>query len=382
MKKGISSIDVRQRNRGFVLRSVITADQASRASVTKEIGLTKMAVSNIVSELIEEGYLTELHAIPGGVGRNPVLLDIAPESPLLAGVYLSRDRLSVILTDLKLTVLHRNSTALAAETAESLRDKLLALTEQILSLAPRRVLGFGVSAIGLLDIEHGVLLNPHNFYGIQNFPIVKLLEEWYELPVFLHNDMKAAALAEKLFGKMKKEQNFIYLGLSNGIGAGIMVDGRLFGSDATGEIGHLSLDEQGLPCNCGRKGCLETYASLPIVLDRLKEACGLPDLSPEEFPQVLEDWRAVPVMEDVMEKLASALIDMVNLMDTDAIIIGHEGCFIPQRYFSLLEDEVNLHMFAAGYKKISVMPSFFGTEAPLFGSVCCVLDALFSGCPL
>lgn len=379
MKKGIGSIDVRQQNRGFVLRSVITSEQASRASVTKEIGLTKMAVSNIVSELIEEGFLTELHAIPGGVGRNPVLLDISPQAPLLAGVYLSRDRLSVILTDLKLQILYRLTTALASETAESLRDKLKSLTQQMVAFAPRRILGIGVSAIGLLDIKRGVLLNPHNFYGIRNFPITRLLEEWYHLPVFLHNDTKASALAEKLFGRMKKEQNFIYIGLSNGIGAGIMVDGRLFGSDAAGEIGHVSLDEQGPLCSCGRHGCLETYASMPIVLSRLTEACGFPGLTPEKLPQVMEDWRAVPVMETVMEKLASALIDMVNLMDTNAIIIGHEGNFISQQYLSLLEDEINLHMFAAGYKKINVLPSFFGAEAPLFGSVCCVLDALFSG---
>ena len=178
---------------------------------------------------------------------------------------------------------------------------------------------------------------------------------------------------------MKQEQNFIYIGLSNGIGAGIIVDGRLFGSDAAGEVGHISLDEKGPLCGCGRHGCLETYASMPIVLARIKEACGITALTPEQLPQTLKDWRAVPVMEDVMEKLAFSLTNMVNLMDTNAIIIGHEGNFIPQQYLSLLEDEINLHMFAAGYKKISVFPSFFGTEAPLFGSVCCVLEALFSG---
>ncbi len=379
MKQGVSSIDVRGQNRGFVLRSIITSAQASRASVTKEIGLTKMAVSNIVGELIEDGFLAELHAIPGGVGRNPVLLDISPEAPLLAGVYLARSSLSVILTDLKLQVLYRQTTPLVAETAESLRDKLQALTEQLFAAAPRRILGIGVSAIGLLDIKRGVLLNPHNFYGIRNFPIVKLLEEWYHLPVFLHNDTKSSALAEQLFGEMKQEQNFIYIGLSNGIGAGIMVDGKLFGSDAAGEIGHLSLDEKGPLCECGRRGCLETYADIPILLARLAEACALPTVTAEQLPQILEDWRAVPVMEEVMEKLASALIDMVNLMDTDAIVIGHEGSLVPQRYLTLLEDELNLRMFAAGYKKIHVLPSHFGAEAPLFGSVCCVLDALFSG---
>lgn len=382
IKKGINSYDIKQTNRGLVLKMVSVENRLSRSTIAKQIGLTKMAVSNIVAELMEDGYLTETQAAPvSGAGRNPVLLDIAPHAPLVAGVYLSRDSLSVICTDLKLQEKYRQSVALCNETAESLRDKLRALTDDMLAAQTEKVLGIGVSAIGLLDIRLGLLLNPRNFFGIQNFPIVRLLKEWYGLPVLLHNDMKAAALAEKLFGRWKNTNNFIYLGITNGIGSGIISDGQLFrdSCDTAGEIGHLSLDMNGPVCSCGRRGCLEAYISMPLILKRIQKACDLPSLTADRLGEIADDWRAIPILEDMTDKLAFALTDMVNLLDTEVIIIGHEGSYLPSRYLEQLSDEINLHIFSAGYKKIEVCSSSFGTEAPLLGSVCCVLASLFSG---
>ena len=79
------------------------------------------------------------------------------------------------------------------------------------------------------------------------------------------------------------------------------------------------------------------------------------------------------------DKLAFALTDMVNLLDTEVIIIGHEGSYLPQQYLDRLSDEINLSIFSSGYKRVEICPSSFGTEAPLFGSACCVLASLFSG---
>ena len=380
-KKGFNGADVKQRNRGLVLRQVASSRQVSRASITKSIGLTKMAVSNIVSELMDQHYLTETElAVTQGAGRTPVLLDIAEDAPLIAGIYLSRDALSGIVTDLKLNVLFEQTQPLRNETAESLEEKLSVLTDALLSFQPNRLLGIGVSAIGLLDRRQGVLLNPRNFFGIQNFPIVRLLREQSGLPVLLHTDMKAAALAERLYGDYRRH-NFIYLGITNGVGSGIISDGKLFhdGNDAAGEIGHLSVDPNGPICSCGRRGCLELYAGMPVVLKRLEEACGVTDLTPKDLEKLSEDWRANAILEEVVEKIATALIDLINLLDADAVLIGHEGSYLPKKYLEMLKDEVNLGIFSAGYKQVEIRLASFGERAPLLGSACCVLDALFAG---
>ncbi len=380
-KKGFNGADVKQRNRGLVLRQVAVNRQVSRASITKSIGLTKMTVSNIVSELIDQRFLTETEpAVAEGAGRNPVLLDIAPDAPKVAGIYLSRDSLSGIVTDLRLQVLYETSCPLKNETAESLEEKLAQLTAKLLAFGSGNLLGLGVSAIGLLDRKQGLLLNPRNFFGIQNFPIVRLLTEQSGLPVRIHTDMKAAALAERLYGGYRRH-NFIYLGITNGVGSGIISDGKLFrdGNDAAGEIGHLSVDPNGGVCSCGRRGCLELYAGMPRILERLESVCETHGLTPQDLNRLSEDWRAHAVLEEIVEKLASALIDYINLLDTDAILIGHEGGYLPQKYLEMLKDEINLRICSTGYKQVEVRPASFGERAPLLGSACCILDPLFAG---
>lgn len=382
MKKGMNDADIKLTNRGLVLRQVATSRQASRISITNTIGLTKMTVSNIVSELIEKGYLTETRpAVTTGVGRVPMLLDIAADSPVAAGIYLSRDAVSGIVSDLKLRILYEESIPLREETAESLQEKLHLLTDHLLHCQERPLIGIGVSAIGLLDIKRGLLLNPKNFFGIRNFPIVRLLREQSGLPVTLCNDMNAAALAERLYGICRNRNDFIYLGISNGIGAGIMSGGQLLRADsnAVGEMGHLSIDPNGPECSCGRRGCLEVYASIPVILSRLKKACGLETLRADQFDEISADWRADAVFEDVILKLACALTDMINLLDMETVVVGHEGSYLPRRYLKTLEEEIGVHIFSAGYKNIEVLPSAFGIRAPLFGSVCCLFNALFSG---
>lgn len=380
-KKGFNGADVKQRNRGLVLRQVAVSEQVSRASITKSIGLTKMAVSNIVAELIEQGYLTETEpAFAQGAGRNPVLLDISEDAPLIAGIYLSRDALSGIVTDLKLRVVFEKAQPLWNETSESLQEKLFHLTEELLGFQPNRLLGIGVSAIGLLDRRQGLLLNPRNFFGIQNFPILRLLEEQSELPIVLHTDMKAAALAERLYGSYRRH-NFIYLGITNGVGSGIISNGTLLhdGNDAAGEIGHVSVDPTGPLCSCGRRGCLELYAGMPTILKRLEDACEVTDLTPAGIEALSTDWRANAILEEVVEKIAIGLIDMINLLDSDAVLVGHEGSYLPEKYLEMLKDEINLRIFSAGYKQVEIRRASFGERAPLLGSACCLLDALFSG---
>ena len=118
---------------------------------------------------------------------------------------------------------------------------------------------------------------------------------------------------------------------------------------------------------------------MPLILNRIKKACNMSSLTADQLRMVADDWRAIPILEDMTDKLAFALTDMVNLLDTEVIIIGHEGSYLPQQYLDRLSDEINLSIFSSGYKRVEICPSSFGTEAPLFGSACCVLASLFSG---
>ena len=385
-RKGLNNTHLKYRNRGIALQLIATSAQ-SRADITKRIGLTKMAITNIVGELIEEGYIVETETEEkNSVGRTPVLLDIAPSAPVALGVYISRNEVCVLVSDIKSRALYMDKKELIKENAESLMEKVFSLLDSALSFLKKhspksRVLGIGVSSIGPLDPMNGVILSPAGFFGIGELPIAGLLKERYNLPVAVHNDMDASAVAEKLYGNGNLYDSFLYLGITNGIGSGIIFNRRLYhsGGISGGEIGHMSINFDGPLCNCGNRGCLETYATMPIILDKMQNATGLARITPEEFEMLARDPGCDAILYDMAEKLSVALVNAINLLDVQAVIIGHEGAHIPLPYLKQMEENINRRILGAGYRNVPVIRSYFGSRAPLMGSVALIFERLFGG---
>jgi len=385
-RKGLNNTHLKYRNRGIALQLIATSP-LSRAEITKKMGLTKMAITNIVSEMIEEGYIVETEIEEKtSVGRNPVLLDIASTAPVAAGVYISRNKVGVLLSDIKLRPLYMDKKELESEDADSLGEKIFTLLDNAFAFFRKhhpgnRILAIGVSSIGPLDPETGAILNPTDFFGISNYPIADLLKNRYHLPVAVCNDMDASAIAEKHYGVGKAYDSFLYLGITNGIGSGIVVDRRLYhsGGISGGEIGHMSIHFDGPLCSCGNKGCLETYATMPVILQKMKEAAGGRTVSPFDFAALSAEPACDAILTDMANKLSVALINAVNLLDSHCIIIGHEGAFIPLPYLKQMEDTINRRVLGAGYRSVPVIHSHFNNRAPLVGSAALIFDGLFSG---
>ena len=385
-RKGYNNTHLKYRNRGIVLQ-LIANEALSRIDITKRMGLTRMAITNIVNELIEDGYIEEgATKEKAQVGRNPILLDITNRSPLAAGIHISRNTLYAILTDIRLSALYIDEIPLQEENTESLKEKICLLLDRLHAyrdekMPQRKILGIGVSAPGPLDPKTGTLLTPKEFYGIENLPIKDFLEERYRLPVFAENDMNASALAERLRGSAQNCSNFLYLGITNGIGAGIVVDGRLYGKESVsvGEIGHMCINFNGPTCSCGNRGCLETYATMPIILERLKEASGKESVALTDFEVLSKNEDCHQIFMDVTGKLSYALINAVNLLDPECIVVGHEGVFLPNKYLKEIQNRIEKRILASGYKSVPVYPSAFSLGAPVYGSAAMVVCRLFEG---
>ncbi len=379
--QGMNHLTLRSRNRGLVLSLIATSGELSRPDLVRLTGLTKMTITNIVSELMEQNLVEERRSETATIGRSAAILDIAADAPKAVGLYLSRESLSVILTDLRLRVLFYRSVPLSEETPESLGDKLCTLAGEAVGQTGSPLLGIGISSIGPLDRDGRRLLSPPNFFDIGDFPLAERLEEQYALPVLVQNDMDAAALAEKLYGRGRWLDNFLYLGLANGIGAGIVIDGRLYtGSRGfSGEIGHLSIDLNGPLCSCGNRGCLETYVNMPVIRQRLAATAKQGSVEPADFETLYADPACAAVFDDVADKLAVALTGAVNLLDPRCILIGHDGTWLPDGCLTRLETAVNRHILAGATRAVTVRRSAFGSRAPLLGSVCPLCRELFSG---
>ena len=183
-----------------------------------------------------------------------------------------------------------------------------------------------------------------------------------------------------LYGFGKGVRDFILIGISKGIGCGIVLDGKLQLNyqGLAPEIGHVCIDYQGPECVCGNKGCIEMYAATPVIRDQLRKATGY-NLSFREFCQIEEDIRVDEVLQDSIHKLAVTLTSTVNILNPELILLGHDSVYLSNKYVVLLEKEINRMKFTDSDRVVKVRKAYFKEDAQLYGAVCNVISQVFEG---
>ena len=396
-KTGVNNKLLKQKNRGLLLKLIATGECSSRIELAQKTGLAKMTVSNIVSEFIESGILEEREKLQTDTkGRNPVQLSIAPGAPKLLGVHVYREEYSVILCDMMLHIIKKISVPITEENADTLVQELLGKIDEMLAVFPEeKILGIGIGAIGPDDLLRGRILKPTDFHGIHDLDLKKEIAEHTHLPVYFDSESNAAAMAEKYYGSGSDCEDFIYINLANGVGTGLVVNGKLYSntSGMTCEFGHVSIDWKGRPCSCGGRGCLETYISRKVLEEELADAAGEKKsfrVFCEEMDHALESQRAGAVFtdretkmdqvfRDMAEYLACGITNFVNGLNPRKVIVGYDGYWIPDIYLKLAERLANERLLTRRYRKIQVVKSCFGSEAAIYGSAASLLTAIFEG---
>lgn len=193
------------------------------------------------------------------------------------------------------------------------------------SLCPCDLDGIGVSATGQIDTRTGTVAGSAGH--IKNWvgsPLKKAFQEKYHLPVSVINDANSAAIAEHWIGAAKGCKNAIILTIGTGIGGGVIVDSQILEGrlGIAGELGHFSIDRNGIPCTCGNKGCYERYASTTALLQMVKERYGALD-GREVFEKLKE---GEPVIKEVVDlwitNIATGLVSLTHIFNPEIILLG------------------------------------------------------------
>ncbi len=372
---------IRRTNRGEILRLLATEKANTRVELAKASKLTKMSVSNIIDEFLSNDIVVEGEMIEQKVrGKNPVFLSISPKAPKIIGVLIAREYCSAILCDMNLKIIIEKTVTLSKSTnVDKWLQVIYSLIDDLLE-QEKNICGIGVASIGPLDVKKGLILSPPRFYGISKIVITNVLESRYKLPVYLDHQYNSAAKAEKLFGIAEQYSSFMFVGVTDGIGAGIYQRNHLLQSNGLGsELGHMSIDYNGAKCDCSIPGCIENYASTAAIVKEVAKKTGR-QISFEECCRESASSGAIDVIiSSAIDKLTLCLTGVVNLLNPELIILGHDGVQIPGRYLSEMEEYINLHKLSGDYNHISVKKSGFGERAQLLGSACNVIDAIFKG---
>ncbi|GAA1360800.1 ROK family protein [Streptomyces beijiangensis] len=333
-----TSRDIRTANRYGVLRQIIADSPASRQEVAAATGLSLATVATLVGELLELGLLTEVGFEDSDGGRPRGLVAVHAAGGALIGVDVAETYIHVELFDLALKVLARADTELKPGMKQP--DQMVAhIADAIASVVvqsgvePGTVLGAGISMPGQVDREGGSLLYAPN-WDWHDVPLLGLLAEHVDYPLYLDNPLHACTVAELWFGAARGRSDVVVVNLGTGVGAGIALNGELHRgiTNSAGEWGHTTLVLDGRLCHCGNRGCVETYVGAPGIMRNLRELSpDSPMLHPDDQTATIEalasgaaagDPVAVEVVRETARYLGAAISDLVNLLNPEVVVLS------------------------------------------------------------
>lgn len=254
------------------------------------------------------------------------------------------------------------------------------------------IVGVGLGAPGFLSLDSGVIHFSPNLPTVKETPVVSLLERLTGLPVYLENDANAAAIGEHWIGAGQGSRNLLCITLGTGVGSGLILDDTIWhgSNDLAGELGHTTLFLDGLPCNCGRKGCLEAYISATGIVTRTRLALSggrsssLAALLHQENNQLTSvmiyehakqgDRLARDLLEETGRYLAVSLGNVLNLLDLETIILGGQVSQASEFFFSPTINELERRAIRATYYPLKIVPAQLGDHAGIIGAAKTVFD--------
>lgn len=309
----------RGHNRALVLQTLYHAGSMSRADLSRETGLTRVTISDLVAEFIADGIVVELGMREtSGPGKPAILIDIDRLGHQIVGLDLSdAEVFRGAVLSLDGDVLERREIARPAKPdGAAAYAAVSALSRELVAASTAALLGVGVGTPGVVRPD-GVVLNSPNL-GWVDFPLEAKLGRELDLPVLARNDANAAALAEYTFGDARAD--FILIKVGVGVGAGLISGSQpMLGSRfAAGEIGHVVVGTDGGPrCVCGRDGCLEAWLSVTRLRDEI-----------EARPDAREE-----ILRDAGTRLAIGTAPIITALDLSEVVLAGpsdllEGTFV------------------------------------------------------
>ncbi|MFL5883456.1 MAG: ROK family protein, partial [Thermoleophilaceae bacterium] len=322
---------LRSRNRARVAEALRELGVASRAEIARQTGLSRSTVSSIVADLQDDGLIVDRDPSPDGTastgGRPPSLIALGRDAGVAVGIDFGKRHLAVAACDLSHSILAEARSEMPDDyDARQGLDEAALLVDQVLDDAGVErdsVLGVGLGVPGPIHLQTGVVGSSAILPGWVGARVAEEMSERLRLPVHVDNDANLGALAELHWGAGNGCSSLTYIKIATGIGAGLVLDRRLFrGAGGTaGEIGHTTIDETGPICRCGSRGCLETFAGAPAIVELLRPSLG-PTVTAETIVEQALDGHpgSRRAIGDAGRHIGSALANLCNLFNPELIV--------------------------------------------------------------
>lgn len=381
-----------------ILQSLYFQGAKTNTDICEEFNISSPTSIRLLNQLIDEGWVKKDGQGKSAGGRKPDLYKLQERLFYVLGIQLERYSIRIAIFDnYNNKVAEFEETPFQIEKEASIVEHLYTTATAVIEksrIDPEKLLGIGVSMPGLVSSEEG-----KNFtYFLkeeESESLEAVLNRKFQKPVFILNDAKSACLAEATFGMAKNKKNVLVISMDWGIGLGIIVNGKVYqgSSGFAGEFGHIPLIEDGLLCNCGKRGCLETVASGMAVARLAKEgikagensvlrklsAKELQNIQPETIIEAANkgDQFAINILSKVGIPLGKGIAILIQLFNSEMVII--EGKFSEAKQFltTPIQQSINTYCMPQLREKTQVTLSSLGEDSVLLGSVATVMDNIF-----
>jgi glucokinase-like ROK family protein len=381
--------NVKNINKHIVLDLIrFTPGGISRAELAQHLLLSRAAVSVIINDLMEYNLIRETESRISHSGRPPIILEINPKYGFVIGIDMGATHLAIILTDFCAQVIdeieipfliNRGPDVCMPEIDRFVKELLVKNNLDLTNIS-----AIGIDVPGPIVAEAGIVIAPPIMPGWDRYPIRETLEKLWNIPVSLTNDAEAGALGEWAFGAGRGERDLAYIKVGTGIGAGLLLDGRIYrgATGSAGEIGHLTIVEDGPLCNCGNLGCLEALAGGQAIARQAQEEVkkgnrtilssmgSVESISAREVASAARrgDLVAQKIVSQAGRHLGIALAGLVNLFNPGMVVVGGGIARIGDLFLQPIRDAVMRRSLPAAAKTVKITTAILGHRSSSIGA--------------
>jgi len=389
-----------QRDKHLIEALVYQQGPISRVGIHALTNLRRSTISLLTRQLLTEGKLIEAGPSDNPLGRKQILLQLNRKFGFLVGVEFDDEQVTAGVMDLQPSVTRVISEATdLSHGKEGLLRQLQSAVRRVV-VASRlpwgKLLGIGIADPGLVDTRRGVTTSSSTIDFWNDVPLTATFEKEFKVPVLVESKTRAKAISEQMLGVGQREPNMIYLDYGTGIGAGVIVDGKLlYGHNCgVGEVGHTNMVRSGPTCKCGSNGCLEAVAGAGAVENRTRKALSEGVSSrllamAQEDPSRITVWLVLEaaragdkmcwnIVAEIAEEIGVAMANLVNLFNPAMIVFDQRLSGTGDEFLNLISRVVKSNALAGSASGLSLRFATLGREAGLLGVGLQILERQFA----
>jgi predicted NBD/HSP70 family sugar kinase len=381
--------DVRIVNELRLLNVIRQQQPISRVQISKLTGLNASTVTMVVKRLLSHDMISEGTTGPSTGGRRPTFLTLNPNKMFVLGIDLGVSETSYTVSDFNGRQILWRTLPTHGETEEFLNSLCVLIREHVGTarfFKDRTLSAVGVSVPELVDVQEGSMILGQE-QGWEKVRVRGLIEAGLGLPTFVENDASAAALGEIWLGstKLLGQRNIVYVLIVEGIGTGLILEGRLYRGSriGTGGFGHMLMDLNGPPCICGGSGCWESLASEKALRRRYAELIGQPALSGQEADgaaivdaALRGSQPAIDALTQTAKYLGLGILSLVHGLSPQTIVVGGNIALAWNIVGPAIREAVHSRLHIPSLAAVEIIPSSVPNPPSLLGAVAVALSSI------